>query len=54
MDLKQKLVELLEADAVSNEPEVLAEHSGDKWFAAHEPEVVVFARSTSDVSNFRR
>ena len=49
MDLKQKLVELLEADAVSNEPEVLAEHSGDKWFAAHEPEVVVFARSTSDV-----
>jgi len=49
VDLKQKLVELLEADAVSNEPEVLAEHSGDKWFAAHEPEVVVFARSTSDV-----
>ena len=49
MDLKQKLVELLEADAVSNEPEVLAEHSGDKWFAAHEPEVVVFARSTRDV-----
>ena len=49
MDLKQKLVEFLEADAVSNEPEVLAEHSGDKWFAAHEPEVVVFARSTSDV-----
>ncbi len=49
MDLKQKLVELLEADAVSNEPEVLAEHSGDKWFAAHEPEVVVFARSTNEV-----
>ena len=49
MDLKQKLVEFLEADAVSNEPEVLAEHSGDKWFAAHEPEVVVFARSTRDV-----
>ncbi len=24
--------------------------SGDKWFAAHEPEVVVFARSTKDVS----
>jgi len=29
---------------------VLAAHSGDKWFAAHEPEVVVFARSTKDVS----
>jgi glycolate oxidase len=50
VDLKQKLVELLEADAVSNEPELLASHSGDKWFATHEPEIVVFARSTSDVS----
>ena len=29
---------------------MLAAHSGDKWFAAHEPEVVVFARSTKDVS----
>ena len=50
MALKQKLVELLGADAVSDESKVLAAHSGDKWFAAHEPEVVVFARSTSDVS----
>ena len=49
MDLKQKLVELIGAEAVSNESDVLAEHSGDKWFAAHEPEVVVFAGSTSDV-----
>jgi len=48
--LKQKLVELLGADAVSDESKVLAAHSGDKWFAAHEPEVVVFARSTSDVN----
>jgi glycolate oxidase len=29
---------------------VLAAHSGDKWFATHEPEVVVFARSTTDIS----
>ncbi len=50
MALKQKLVELLGADAVSDESKVLAAHSGDKWFAAHEPEVVVFARSTSDVN----
>jgi glycolate oxidase len=49
VDLKQKLVELLGADVVSNESEVLAAHSGDKWFAAHAPEDVVFARSTSDV-----
>jgi len=48
--LKQKLVELLGADAVSDESKVLAAHSGDKWFAAHEPEVVVSARSTSDVN----
>src|SRR4029079_14398399 len=25
-------------------------YSGDKWFASHPPEVVVFARSTADVS----
>jgi glycolate oxidase len=50
VDLKEKLVELIGADAVSNESEVLAVHSGDKWFAAHEPEVVVFAGSTTDVS----
>ena len=50
MALKQKLVELLGADAVSDESKVLAAHSGDKWFAAHEPEFVVFARSTSEVT----
>jgi glycolate oxidase len=29
---------------------VLAEHASDKWFAAHQPEAVVFARSTHSVS----
>src|SRR6266567_2692742 len=48
--LRTQLVELLGADCVSDESTVLAAHSGDKWFAAHEPEVVVFARSTKDVS----
>ena len=48
--LKQQLVELLGAACVSDEAEVLAAHSGDKWFAAEQPEVVVFARSTNDVS----
>jgi glycolate dehydrogenase FAD-linked subunit len=28
---------------------VLAEHAGDKWFAAHKPEAVVFAGSTESV-----
>ena len=54
MDLKQKLVDLLGPDAVTNEPEVLAAHSGDKWFAAHQPDVVVFARSANDVTDLLR
>src|SRR5437764_11944167 len=49
MSLADELRQLLGNDAVADDPETLAEHSGDKWFAAHEPEVVVFARSTSDV-----
>jgi glycolate oxidase len=48
--LKQQLAELLGAECVSDDKQVLAAHSGDKWFAAEQPEVVVFARSTSDVS----
>ena len=48
--MKQQLAELLGAECVSDDKQVLAAHSGDKWFAAEQPEVVVFARSTSDVS----
>ena len=33
-----------------DDPDTLVAHSSDKWFAAHEPNAVVFARSTSDVS----
>jgi len=29
---------------------VLASHAGDKWYASHEPDVVVFPESTADVS----
>src|SRR5437667_12341149 len=50
MSLADKLRQLLGHDAVADDAETVAAHSGDKWFAAHEPEVVVFARSTSDVS----
>ena len=50
MSLADKLWQLLGKDAVADDAETVAAHSGDKWFAAHEPEVVVFARSTSDVS----
>src|SRR6267378_435930 len=50
MALADELRQLLSNDAIADDPETLAAHSGDKWFAAEAPEVVVFARSTSDVS----
>src|SRR5437763_8781403 len=50
MSLAEELRQLLGSDAVTDDPETLATHAGDKWFAAESPEVVVFARSTSDVS----
>jgi glycolate oxidase len=48
--VKQKLVELLGAEVVSDAPEILEAHAGDKWFASHAPEVVVFAETTEQVS----
>ena len=50
MSLAEELRRLLGNDAVADDAETLAAHSGDKWFASEAPEVVVFARSTSDVS----
>jgi glycolate oxidase len=50
MELVSKLRELLGNESVADDPETLAAHSGDKWFAAHVPEAVVFASSASDVS----
>src|SRR5216110_2849061 len=49
-NLASKLRDLLGKDVVADDPDTLAAHSGDKWFAAHQPEVVVFAKSTGDVS----
>src|SRR5215510_9129506 len=48
--LALELRDLLGGDIVADDAETLAAHSGDKWFATHEPEVVAFARSTADVS----
>src|ERR1043166_226980 len=48
--LASRLRDLLGNEIVDDDPETLAAHSGDKWFASETPEVVVFARSTSDVS----
>lgn len=50
MLLARQLEKLLGKSRVSIEAATLKEHAGDKWFAAHPPEVVVFAESTSDVS----
>src|SRR6184192_3317809 len=50
MSLGEELRQLLGSDAIADDPETLAAHSGDKWFATEAPEVVVFARSTSDIS----
>jgi len=50
MEVASKLRELLGNELVADDAETLASHSGDKWFAAQQPNVVVFARSTSDVS----
>ncbi|HEY4273525.1 MAG TPA: FAD-linked oxidase C-terminal domain-containing protein [Candidatus Udaeobacter sp.] len=50
MDLASRLRKLLGNEIVAEDAETLGIHSGDKWFAAHPPEVVVFARSTGDVS----
>jgi glycolate oxidase len=46
----EELQRLLGKDVVADDVETLTKHSGDKWFATHAPEVVVFARSTADVS----
>src|SRR5438105_9943517 len=48
--LKQQLVDLLGDGIVSDAPEILEAHAGDKWFASHAPEVVVFGESTEQVS----
>ena len=50
MSLADELRPLLGRDAIADDAEALAAHSGDKWFAAEMPEVVVFARSPTEVS----
>ena len=54
MNIASELRQLLEPGIVSDHEQILAEHSGDKWFAHESPEVVVFARSTEDVCRLLR
>ncbi len=53
-DLATSLIALLGPDAVSIQPEDVAVHSTDKWFASNPPEAVVFATSTEQVSKLLR
>jgi glycolate oxidase len=50
MDLYRSLVELLDSEIVSVDPQKLRETSQDKWFASHLPDVVVEPRSTGEVA----
>ncbi|MFN0130230.1 MAG: FAD-binding oxidoreductase [Verrucomicrobiales bacterium] len=48
--LLSELTSLLGAGKATAEAEIVSTHSGDKWFAAHPPEVVVFPESTADAA----
>src|SRR3981081_3083916 len=50
MDYFRELTDLLGASAVSIDSRKLQEHSGDKWFASHSPDVVVEPETTKQVS----
>ncbi len=54
--LADALRRLLDTDdgTVAEDAETLAAHGGDKWFATGVPAVVVFARTTDDVSRVLR
>jgi glycolate oxidase len=54
LNLAKELRELLGTEAVSDDAAKLLAHGGDKWFAHHPPEVVVFATSTEQVSRLLR
>src|SRR5262245_12249362 len=50
MNLAAELSALLGDEIVAADEDTRAAHGGDKWFAHHQPEAVVFAQSTEQVS----
>jgi glycolate oxidase subunit GlcD len=50
MNLIADLRALLGDEAVATDEATKEAHSGDKWFASHEPDVVVFPQNTAGVS----
>ncbi len=47
--LRKELTRLLGKNAVREDDETILAHSGDKWFASHAPDVVVFGESAEHV-----
>jgi glycolate oxidase len=54
VDQYQRLRRLLPANEISQDPQVLKQHAGDKWFASHLPDVVALPRSAESVSKVLR
>src|SRR5256885_1521553 len=54
MNLGEELRQLLGDDVIATDEATRVAHSGDKWFASHEPEVVVFAETTEQVGRLLR
>jgi glycolate oxidase subunit GlcD len=54
LNLAEELRALLGNDVVSDEAAELRAHGGDKWIANHQPDVVVFATTTEQVSRLLR
>jgi glycolate dehydrogenase FAD-linked subunit len=52
--LRRQLQKVLSPDEIIFEPHRLADYAGDKWFASHQPDVVVLPRSTRSVSAILR
>lgn len=49
-NIEQDIAALIGKEKVTTAVDVRTAHSGDKWFATHQPDVVVFAECTDDVS----
>jgi glycolate oxidase len=54
MNWSKELRNLLGAEAVAEDAATRAAHAGDKWFAEHQPEAVVFTQTTDAVSKLLR
>ena len=54
MQLFDELIEAVGADVISRDPGKRKDHSGDKWFAAHLPDLVAEPRNSQEVAAILR